>query len=157
MYFKNGWQAFVDYHCLKYGDFLVFRYDGGFTFDVKIFGKNGCKKAVVAEADNSVPILDSVLAVAGMSPPILKVKVEAVDEKEEVKPLISGKRKLLQVGSGENFSVCPTQLRAWFVVFWFLLITCLYFSVLRKQVLLVMSSLSSFSFFETCNKVISKI
>ncbi|XP_038883716.1 uncharacterized protein LOC120074618 isoform X2 [Benincasa hispida] len=67
LYFKKGWQAFVDYHFLKYGDFLVFQYDGHSTFDVKIFGKNGCKKAVTAKATSSVPILEAEIAEAGNS------------------------------------------------------------------------------------------
>lgn len=40
----NGWQHFADEHSLEFGDFLVFIYDGSSHFDVKIFGKNGCKK-----------------------------------------------------------------------------------------------------------------
>ncbi|XP_022132726.1 putative B3 domain-containing protein At5g66980 [Momordica charantia] len=99
VYFKNGWQAFVDYHFLRYGDFLIFQYDGHYTFDVKIFGKNGCKKAVVAEAGNSVPILEAVVAEPGNSVPIMEIKQEPVDDREDVKPLHSRKRKCLQVGS----------------------------------------------------------
>ncbi|PIN17198.1 hypothetical protein CDL12_10143 [Handroanthus impetiginosus] len=48
VFLKNGWQSFVDYYCLKVGDFLVFRYDRSYTFIVKIFGRNGCKKGPFA-------------------------------------------------------------------------------------------------------------
>lgn len=44
VFMKNGWQAFVDHHLLKLGEFLVFRYDGNSVFTVKIFRTNGCKK-----------------------------------------------------------------------------------------------------------------
>ncbi|KAH6794283.1 hypothetical protein C2S52_004760 [Perilla frutescens var. hirtella] len=44
VFLQNGWQEFVDYHGLKVGEFLVFRYEGSYTFMVKIFGTNGCKK-----------------------------------------------------------------------------------------------------------------
>ncbi|KAI3445200.1 hypothetical protein Pfo_001865 [Paulownia fortunei] len=48
VFLKNGWQSFVSYHCLKVGDFLVFRYDRSYSFVVKIFGTNGCKKETFA-------------------------------------------------------------------------------------------------------------
>ncbi|XP_050944669.1 uncharacterized protein LOC103484737 isoform X15 [Cucumis melo] len=67
LYFKNGWKAFVDYHSLKYGDFLVFQYDGHCMFDVKIFGKNGCKKAAAAKAASSIPVLETEIVEAGNS------------------------------------------------------------------------------------------
>ncbi|XP_042061436.1 putative B3 domain-containing protein At5g66980 [Salvia splendens] len=35
---------FVEYHGLKVGEFLVFCYRGSYSFLVKIFGINGCKK-----------------------------------------------------------------------------------------------------------------
>ncbi|XP_031743195.1 uncharacterized protein LOC101221625 isoform X8 [Cucumis sativus] len=67
LYFKNGWKAFVDYHSLKYGDFLVFQYHGHCLFDVKIFGKNGCKKAAAAKPASSIPVLETEIAEAGNS------------------------------------------------------------------------------------------
>ena len=94
VYFKNGWPAFVDYYFLKYGDFLAFQYDGHCSFDVEIFGTNGCKKAVAAKAASCIPILEAVAADAANSVPILKVK-------EDAKHSISSKRTRLQVGSGE--------------------------------------------------------
>ncbi|XP_022977573.1 B3 domain-containing transcription factor VRN1-like isoform X1 [Cucurbita maxima] len=99
VYFKNGWPAFVDYYFLKYGDFLIFQYDGHCTFDVKIFGTNGCKKAVAAKAASCVPILEAVAADAANAVPILKVKEEPVVDKEDAKHSISSKRTRLQVGS----------------------------------------------------------
>ncbi|GAB4847040.1 hypothetical protein Ancab_026052 [Ancistrocladus abbreviatus] len=44
LFFKDGWQEFVNYHTLEFGDFLIFRYDGNSSFTVKLFGKNGCAK-----------------------------------------------------------------------------------------------------------------
>ncbi|XP_022132733.1 B3 domain-containing protein At3g06220-like [Momordica charantia] len=55
VFFKNGWREFADYHLLKYGDFLVFQYDGSHMFDVKIFGKNGCKKELVSGNGSCFP------------------------------------------------------------------------------------------------------
>lgn len=43
-FLENGWKSYVDYHSLKMGEFLVFRYDGAYSFMVKIFSTNGCKK-----------------------------------------------------------------------------------------------------------------
>lgn len=48
VFFKDGWQNFVDYHGLKIGEFLVFVYDGSYSFVVQIFGINGCKKEILA-------------------------------------------------------------------------------------------------------------
>ncbi|KAL6954264.1 hypothetical protein U1Q18_039385 [Sarracenia purpurea var. burkii] len=44
IFFKNGWEIFVNDHSLEFGNFLVFRYNGNSSFDVKIFGNNGCIK-----------------------------------------------------------------------------------------------------------------
>lgn len=44
IFFKDGWQMFAEYHGLKIGEFLVFCYRGSYSFLVKIFGINGCKK-----------------------------------------------------------------------------------------------------------------
>ncbi|KAF8377481.1 hypothetical protein HHK36_030861 [Tetracentron sinense] len=44
LFFQNGWQDFVKNHFLEHGDFLIFRYNGNLVFDVRIFGKTGCKK-----------------------------------------------------------------------------------------------------------------
>ncbi|KAL8547038.1 hypothetical protein ACS0TY_006675 [Phlomoides rotata] len=44
IFLKNGWEKLADYHSLTMGEFLVFRYDGAYSFIVKIFGTNGCKK-----------------------------------------------------------------------------------------------------------------
>ncbi|KAL0397367.1 UNVERIFIED_CONTAM: hypothetical protein Scaly_0185100 [Sesamum calycinum] len=44
VFLKNGWPSFVAHHCLTPGDFLLFHYDGNYSFIVKIFGTNGCKK-----------------------------------------------------------------------------------------------------------------
>ncbi|KAF8410595.1 hypothetical protein HHK36_003127 [Tetracentron sinense] len=44
LFFQNGWVGFVESHSIELGDFLVFRYKGNSVFDVRIFGKTGCKK-----------------------------------------------------------------------------------------------------------------
>lgn len=49
VYLKNGWQNFVSYHSLQIGDFLVFQYDRCYSFVVKVFGTNGCKKEALVE------------------------------------------------------------------------------------------------------------
>ena len=48
LYFETGWEVFASERCLKYGDFLVFKYHKTSLFEVHIFGKNGIKKVVVA-------------------------------------------------------------------------------------------------------------
>ncbi|XP_038686731.1 putative B3 domain-containing protein At5g66980 [Tripterygium wilfordii] len=44
LFIKKGWQEFVNDHSLRFGDFLIFNFDGKRQFDVKIFGTNGCLK-----------------------------------------------------------------------------------------------------------------
>lgn len=41
---EDGWKSFVKDQHVEFGDFLIFKYDGRSTFDVKVFGKTGCKK-----------------------------------------------------------------------------------------------------------------
>ncbi|XP_038689668.1 putative B3 domain-containing protein Os04g0346900 isoform X2 [Tripterygium wilfordii] len=51
LFIKKGWQEFASDHSLKFGDFLIFNFDGKRQFDVKIFGTNGClKKDVLCDA-----------------------------------------------------------------------------------------------------------
>jgi len=40
--FKEGWEAFMRDSGLEVGDFLVFTYNGGSKFGVKVFGPDGC-------------------------------------------------------------------------------------------------------------------
>ncbi|KAL3629945.1 hypothetical protein CASFOL_026257 [Castilleja foliolosa] len=49
-YLKKGWPSFVEYHRLKHGEFLVFKYDKCQTFIVKIYGTNACKKEITTVA-----------------------------------------------------------------------------------------------------------
>lgn len=56
VFFQGEWQTFVDYHGLKVGDFLVFRYDGCYSFIVKIFGCNGCKKGDFESKNRATPL-----------------------------------------------------------------------------------------------------
>ncbi|CAK7339459.1 unnamed protein product [Dovyalis caffra] len=45
----DGWKGFVSHHCLKDGDFILFKYDGSSQFDVHLYGINGLKKGKVKE------------------------------------------------------------------------------------------------------------
>ncbi|KAL7157901.1 hypothetical protein ABFS83_02G107300 [Erythranthe nasuta] len=47
-FLKNGWPSFVSHHRLTLGEFLVFKYDKCYSFLVKIYGINGCKRDVFA-------------------------------------------------------------------------------------------------------------
>ncbi|XP_027189765.1 B3 domain-containing protein Os01g0723500-like isoform X2 [Cicer arietinum] len=44
LFFHHGWSTFVGDHNLKYGDLLVFRYEGQLHFTVQVFGENACEK-----------------------------------------------------------------------------------------------------------------
>nr|POF06281.1 putative b3 domain-containing protein [Quercus suber] len=70
MFFGDGWPDFVKDNYLEIGDFLVFEYDDKSTFNVKIYGRNGCEKDVrVAKKNSDNPIS-------------LEKKEEQVQEKE---------------------------------------------------------------------------
>ncbi|GAB2274902.1 hypothetical protein Dimus_009672 [Dionaea muscipula] len=44
-FLSKGWKLFVSDYSLERGEFLVFGYNGNSVFGVKVFGKDGCKKA----------------------------------------------------------------------------------------------------------------
>ncbi|KAL2254695.1 B3 domain-containing protein Os11g0197600-like [Sesamum indicum] len=44
IYFAEGWQDFVRHHSLGSAEFLLFNYNGKMSFDVVIFGINGCAR-----------------------------------------------------------------------------------------------------------------
>ncbi|KAG8391064.1 hypothetical protein BUALT_Bualt01G0149000 [Buddleja alternifolia] len=48
VFLKNGWEKFVDDNGFKVGEFLLFSYDGCYSFVVKIFDTNGCKRKSIA-------------------------------------------------------------------------------------------------------------
>ncbi|XP_063940045.1 B3 domain-containing protein At1g16640 [Daucus carota subsp. sativus] len=48
-FFEAGWTKFVQDKNVQYGDFLVFEYDGGSFFDVRIFGVTACEKEFSVE------------------------------------------------------------------------------------------------------------
>ncbi|KAL6637451.1 hypothetical protein ACP70R_025023 [Stipagrostis hirtigluma subsp. patula] len=50
---KVGWEAFVSINDIRLGDFLVFKYDGKFQFEVLIFDPSGCVKAPSHIAGNN--------------------------------------------------------------------------------------------------------
>ncbi|XP_074348119.1 B3 domain-containing protein REM5-like [Apium graveolens] len=47
LYFKKGWEKFVQHHCLRFGDLLVFRYAQDHEFYVDMFDKSCCNKEPV--------------------------------------------------------------------------------------------------------------
>ncbi|XP_057968278.1 putative B3 domain-containing protein Os03g0621600 [Malania oleifera] len=74
VFMSNGWEGFVNDHTIEQGDFLIFRYDGKSTFDVKIFGKNGCQKCQKEE---------EVLAIDKFGPPVCVKEGELTNEAEQ--------------------------------------------------------------------------
>lgn len=46
VFFKSGWEKFVQDNSLEFGDFLIFYYNGGSKFYVSICGKNNCLKEI---------------------------------------------------------------------------------------------------------------
>ncbi|KAH9309571.1 hypothetical protein KI387_037482, partial [Taxus chinensis] len=46
--FRHGWEEFVQYHAIEFGDFLVFKYVCRSYFKVRIFGRNGLEKNVIS-------------------------------------------------------------------------------------------------------------
>ncbi|KAI9111211.1 hypothetical protein K1719_017822 [Acacia pycnantha] len=40
LYFKRGWNTFVEDNALEFGDFIVFKFDGNSTFKAKIYEKS---------------------------------------------------------------------------------------------------------------------
>uniref|UniRef100_M1DXS3 DNA binding n=1 Tax=Solanum tuberosum TaxID=4113 RepID=M1DXS3_SOLTU len=44
IYFKYGWEKFIEDNNMEFADFLIFDYDGKGTFDFKLLGINGCVK-----------------------------------------------------------------------------------------------------------------
>ncbi|CAN6460007.1 unnamed protein product [Victoria cruziana] len=53
MIFRKGWKRFHRDHCLEFGDFLVFRYDGNMHFSVQIFDRSACEKEGTFYVKNS--------------------------------------------------------------------------------------------------------
>lgn len=53
VYFKHGWEKFVQDNSLEFGDFLIFYYNGGPQFYVTIFSKNNCPKEIEATIEKS--------------------------------------------------------------------------------------------------------
>ncbi|KAH0748201.1 hypothetical protein KY290_027433 [Solanum tuberosum] len=44
IYFKYGWEKFIEDNNMEFADFLIFDYDGKGIFDFKLLGINGCLK-----------------------------------------------------------------------------------------------------------------
>ncbi|KAF3793557.1 B3 domain-containing protein, partial [Nymphaea thermarum] len=51
--FMKGWKRFHRDHCLEFGDFLVFGYDGNMHFSVHIFDRSACEKESAFHVKNS--------------------------------------------------------------------------------------------------------
>lgn len=56
VFFKTGWEIFVQDNLLEFGDFLIFYFNGGSNFFVSIFGKNNCEKEIEAANDQKQPM-----------------------------------------------------------------------------------------------------
>lgn len=56
--FKYGWQRFASDHSMEFGDFLIFKYNKSYLFEVKIFSKTGCKKDESVAIENTMPIVN---------------------------------------------------------------------------------------------------
>lgn len=97
VFFKDGWQEFVESHLLKLGDFLVFQYDGSHMFDVKIFSKNGCKKERVSRT--------------GCPCAVVKVKDEPQSEHNYSTSLTRCKRSDSEVRSTDSSGTAPKSRR----------------------------------------------
>ncbi|KAL0365450.1 UNVERIFIED_CONTAM: B3 domain-containing protein [Sesamum angustifolium] len=52
IYFAEGWQDFVRHHSLGRAEFLLFNYNGKMSFDVVIFGINGCARNYESAAES---------------------------------------------------------------------------------------------------------
>ncbi|XP_075095381.1 putative B3 domain-containing protein At5g66980 [Nicotiana tabacum] len=44
LFIREGWEDFINYHYVKGGYFLIFRYEEDSSFTVKVLGSNGCKE-----------------------------------------------------------------------------------------------------------------
>ncbi|KAI3669874.1 hypothetical protein L6452_41333 [Arctium lappa] len=53
VYFKRGWEEFVQDNSLEFGDFLIFYYNGGSKFYVSVYGNNNCLKEIEAANNQS--------------------------------------------------------------------------------------------------------
>ncbi|XP_073128628.1 B3 domain-containing protein REM5-like [Henckelia pumila] len=51
-YFKVGWPKFAEDWGLRMGEFLVFWLAGKSTFDVWVFGINGCQRELISNSDS---------------------------------------------------------------------------------------------------------
>ncbi|KAI3983392.1 hypothetical protein MKX01_013459 [Papaver californicum] len=52
--FQKGWPDFVKSHCLGQGDFVTMKYIGNSVFVVKLYGRNGCEKALFSTSSNGI-------------------------------------------------------------------------------------------------------
>jgi hypothetical protein len=86
--FKNGWQCFASDHSLKFGDFLVFKYNSNSSFEVKIFDNTGCKKGETVAIEKTIPIVD--------------LEQDSEPEKNCRRLTCAGKRKLSEIGFKKN-------------------------------------------------------
>ncbi|CAK9178591.1 unnamed protein product [Ilex paraguariensis] len=52
IYFEEGWDIFVQQHCLSLGDFVVFEHTGNLHFNTYVFGPNACEKDFSSNLEN---------------------------------------------------------------------------------------------------------
>lgn len=52
LFIREGWEDFINYHYVKGGYFLIFRYEEDSSFTVKVLGSNGCKEWVPIAIEN---------------------------------------------------------------------------------------------------------
>lgn len=66
-HFENGWESFCNDHNLQMGDFLVFKHQDDFVFDVIIFAPTACER--------ELPIFDSRLEMKSSTPNVNKPSI----------------------------------------------------------------------------------
>ncbi|XP_057481294.1 putative B3 domain-containing protein At5g66980 [Actinidia eriantha] len=91
VFFKKGWQRFASDHSLELGNFIVFRCNRNSSFDVKIFGNNGCMK----EEDLAYKCVNEETPTAEKTAIPVKNELEEVDTSP--KPTRNFKRKYSEV------------------------------------------------------------
>jgi hypothetical protein len=57
IYLQDGWKQYFEDHSLGDNEFLLFKHNGEMSFDVLIFGKDGCER-VYAPINKHTPVHD---------------------------------------------------------------------------------------------------
>ncbi|KAL2934864.1 B3 domain-containing transcription factor VRN1 [Bienertia sinuspersici] len=56
LWFRDGWQDFVEYFSIHYAYFLMFKYEGKSNFNVHIFDKSACEISYPCNTQNSTSL-----------------------------------------------------------------------------------------------------